>query len=436
MMQTKSPTWAINFTRKDLVAAAWGSSKGADLLYHFIHKASREIENRNLPETLKDIPFQEPQKKIQELVPISVGSLHTYLKYFVAVGYVSNKAYSKDFVVHLGAIEKAFTEIPPKPEEENSSEKKDRKPRQNVSKNETLKLVTLPLEELDRLYDKIFQVKEMFQQLNEKYSELETKFTKLSTLKSSEQASEADITAISDSLYDSVCLGDDSEFTSAAFVQEDTHLCDCANASSLLRLLPYGDLDPLAEDEVQPQLRQKKQAEQTNNSYSQQPEQPQQETLFGDSIGYEKEGEPAPQGETEKPKRTRKREPQIELTTEQLEHCRRWYAYFEKWRGEKFETKGDKINAGKYIKKLVLKYDETTIMRIFKHLTEKHFKWSKPSYKFKIIPYVVYTEAHSVLQQWANPEADTGQKPANTTPGISTLEKLKADQKRYERIAK
>lgn len=179
--------------------------------------------------------------------------------------------------------------------------------------------------------------------------------------------------------------------TIAFFGKEDSnqHSCGCANATPHLRLVE--DLDPLSEDLLEAQPKSK----QSSIAYSQESQSTTQQTLFDADLAYTKNENPPSQ--EKKPKRPK--QPKVELTPEQHEQCRRWLTHFEKVRGEPFETKEAKINAAKYIKMLVLKYDETTIMRIYKHLSEKDFKWSKPSFKFKITPYVVYTEAPSVLQQ-------------------------------------
>lgn len=203
-------------------------------------------------------------------------------------------------------------------------------------------------------------------------------------------------------------------FVSSTKSQQEGPLCDCANASS------HADVSETKSNPVPP-LPEHSAEESTkpaNNSYSQPTERTMQETLFGDADGYTKNNAVSEiasdtPSKTKKPRTT---QPKIDLTPEQKEHCRRWYAHFEKVRGEPFETKGDKINAAKYIKMLVLKYDETTIMRIYKHLSEKDFKWSKPSFKFKITPYVVYTEAPSVLQQLATPQEKSEPSPKPKEP--------------------
>lgn len=217
--------------------------------------------------------------------------------------------------------------------------------------------------------------------------------------------------------------------------KQEQHICGCANATPHLRLLEL-DLDPLSEDmlEAQPQT---VVAQQPDIAYSQGIQETTQGTLFDPADGYTTTTGNTPQqpsSEEKKPARTK--QPKIVLTPEQIEHCRRWYAHFEKVHGEPFETKGDKISVAKYIKKLVLKYDETTIMRIYKQLSEKDFKWSKPSFKFKITPYVVYTEAPSVLQQIGSSPAITSNKPESMDEREARISAGERDYMEKEKAAR
>lgn len=173
--QKQAPTgavpWAIKFQMKDLLTACWGSKKGADLLYHFLLKASWERKNKDISETLKDIKFQESPAKALEKCRLSLGSYHTYLKHFVSVGYISKDAYSDEYTVHLDVIEAAFTNSPEKPVKEVSER------RQSTSKSFNLKdcnFVTLPREEYElllNLKDECFKLKEMFQSLKDSYAQ-------------------------------------------------------------------------------------------------------------------------------------------------------------------------------------------------------------------------------------------------------------------------
>lgn len=112
--------WRITFTRKDLLAAAWQSKKGADLLYHFLHRASWEAKNQKLAADATTISFQEERPKLFEAMAktgktLSQGSYNTLLRCFGEVGYVTNEPYSDVFTVHTDIIAKAFTKPPQKP---------------------------------------------------------------------------------------------------------------------------------------------------------------------------------------------------------------------------------------------------------------------------------------------------------------------------------
>lgn len=163
--------WCIQFTRKDLLNAAWGSKKGADLLYHFLNKASWERKNHKLPETLKDIKFQEATPKALEKSGLSLGCFHTYLKHFVSVGYVSTQAYSGEYTVHLETIQQAFSDTPEKPVTETG---KHRQPRPKSFNLKDCNFVTLPREDYEMLVamkDECFNLKEMFHSLKDSYAQ-------------------------------------------------------------------------------------------------------------------------------------------------------------------------------------------------------------------------------------------------------------------------
>ena len=175
MTDQKAPTgnvpWIITFQRKDLLAAAWGSKKGADLLYHLLHRASWERKNKGLPETMKVIKFQENTPKVLEKTHLSLGTLHTYLKHFVSVGYISKEAYQDEYTIHTDVILAAFTNPPEKP----GSETCERGQASEKSfKMKDCKFITLPREEYESLLslkDECFNLKEMFQSLKHDYAQ-------------------------------------------------------------------------------------------------------------------------------------------------------------------------------------------------------------------------------------------------------------------------
>jgi hypothetical protein len=106
--------WLISFQQKDLLTACWGSEKEANLLYHFLNKASWEAKNQGL-ESCKVIPFKEEHDKILKLVPMAEGTLIKYLKRFNLAGYVSSSRYGNNFTVNVEAIRAAFADPPEKP---------------------------------------------------------------------------------------------------------------------------------------------------------------------------------------------------------------------------------------------------------------------------------------------------------------------------------
>ncbi len=86
------------------------------------------------------------------------------------------------------------------------------------------------------------------------------------------------------------------------------------------------------------------------------------------------------------------------MTPEQQQRCKDWYARFIAMRGYAWETRGQCINERKYIKWLVAKYTDAQLETLHDYLFNRHFKWSKPDFKFKIGAYEVYNEAPSVIQ--------------------------------------
>lgn len=360
------PPWPIEFNRQSLLAICNGSGKGADLLYCLLNKARWEIHNQKLEQSVKTVKFHFDKADILKALAkagktISQGSYSANLQRFKNAGYITSEPYTPTFEIHLDVLKDAFAN-PPQPSES-----------VKVSKRQT---DTIGRKEYDDLMCQ-------FVILTEKVSILTQLCQSLTQNTSFNAACEN-------------CLHSTAASQSNDYKSNKENLSDCVDTSSLVFAL-----DPLCEDlpEAQPILVFPQQA---NNSYSQNSQATEQTTLFPEAHGYEK---------NEPPQELSSKSGKIELTSEQAEQCRRWYTHFEKVRGEPFETKGDKINARKYIKMLVLKYDETTIMRIYKHLSEKDFKWSKPSFRFKITPYVVYDEAPSVLQQFTNPEQVASNQP-------------------------
>lgn len=204
MTQTAAPKvpWLLPFQRKDLLTAAWGSKKGADLLYHFLHRASWEKENKHKNETLKDIKFQESTPKALEKSGLSLGSFHTYLKLFVSVGYLSSEAYSSEYTLHIEVIQQAFSQAPEKPG--NETRKRSYTPRDSFNLKDC-NFVTLPREDYEMLMelkDECFKLKEMFQSLKHDHAqmleEMKQIFQSLKQNPTIHTAPEAEAEAISD----------------------------------------------------------------------------------------------------------------------------------------------------------------------------------------------------------------------------------------------
>lgn len=86
------------------------------------------------------------------------------------------------------------------------------------------------------------------------------------------------------------------------------------------------------------------------------------------------------------------------LTPEQQARCKAWYQRFIDYRSYEWTTQGQCINERKYIKLLVAKYSDAQIAVLHDYLFNRHFKWSKPDFRYKIGAYEVYTEAPSVIQ--------------------------------------
>lgn len=200
--------WRIAFGRKDLLAAAWGSKKGADLLYHFIHRASWEAKNQKLADDLNDIKVQSSLPKALESASISRGCYHTYLKLFVEVGYVSMEPYGKDLTVHLAAIKSAFTSTPEKPTNEKD---KPKQPRTKRYKLNDCTFVSLPAEEFEKMQEERFKMNEMVQSLNDSVAKLNLLVQSLNQNPSIYSTPEARLRAIFDSRY-ALEYRDDSDF--------------------------------------------------------------------------------------------------------------------------------------------------------------------------------------------------------------------------------
>lgn len=194
--------WCIPFSGKDLLKAAWGSKKGADLLYHLLHKASWEKKNKHENETLKDIKFQESTPKALEKSGLSLGCFHTYLKHFVSVGYVSTEAYSGEYIVHIEAIQQAFSNTPEKPVSETGKRRQARSESFNLKDCNFVTLSREDYEMLVAMKDECFNLKEMFQSLKHSYAqtlaEMKEMFQSLKQNPTIYAAQEANLGAFSD----------------------------------------------------------------------------------------------------------------------------------------------------------------------------------------------------------------------------------------------
>lgn len=368
----------VNPIRDSYVKACWGNLKMAALLNHlmFLAKCKAKNESREISkiETL-EISREDLAKKVH----IAPGTLVTFLQKFVDAQYVISKAYSPLFEVNTEAVEQAAINPPTKPE------RKPAQPRgKKISKIDNSGFpIDIMLDKFSKLETYFSNLEIGIAKLETKLSILEEKIAKLEIWKSlestPEEAGEGYFPA--PSITSSLSNESNKENIAPDAVSNEQD-------SGFAIATPQGD------------------EEQASNSYSQGLSSTIQNTLFGDGVAYRKNEDKPALETTSEQKPTKEK---IELTPDQMEQCRRWYTHFEKVHGEPFEGKGEIVNVRKYIKMLVLKYDETTIMRIYKHLSEKDFKWSKPSFKFKITPYVMYDNASSVLQQLANPEASETQ---------------------------
>jgi hypothetical protein len=116
-------------------------------------------------------------------------------------------------------------------------------------------------------------------------------------------------------------------------------------------------------------------------------------------------GEPRASGKQDKPKRGGKEAGATqppEKTPEELEfdaRCSRLYDQFIEWRGYAWNTAGACINERKHIRLLAAKYTDAQIEQFYSHLFNVDFKYSKPSFKYKIGAYDVWHEAPSIEQQ-------------------------------------
>lgn len=174
--QEKDAPWPIVVTRQGLLNAAWGSKKGADLLWHFINKARWEIKNQNLSTSVKVIIFQEKRTDIFAAIEsakagnsISQGTYNTLLRAFTAAGYVVNQPYSDVFEVHLDAIEEAFTNPPQKP---GGSGKRVRRIDETCVNSTHYNTDTISRKEYDSLLEVCVNVSKMCQSLSIQVAEL------------------------------------------------------------------------------------------------------------------------------------------------------------------------------------------------------------------------------------------------------------------------
>jgi len=89
----------------------------------------------------------------------------------------------------------------------------------------------------------------------------------------------------------------------------------------------------------------------------------------------------------------------IELTPEQEERATGWGERINKWRGYELEKRGAIINERQCIRRLVKKYSDQDIKRVYAHLFKNHWKWSKPDNRYKIGANEVWQEAPAILQE-------------------------------------
>lgn len=245
-----NPAWPIANTRQNLLNAAWGSGKGADLLYHFINKARWEIHNQRLSTETKDVVFQETRPELLASIikakdpdrtagyTFSQGSYNRFLRAFIAAGYIENQPYSDTFAVHLETIEKSFAVAPPMPVELDR-----RRPRTD---EDCVKLThhtidTITREEFNYMVELCVNVSKVCQQCVNKPEELThlcQLLTQNSTIGAAPQAESTPIAGAVEMLL---------ENNANALEKERREKCAFASASSLS---PFFDLDLFAEDQI------------------------------------------------------------------------------------------------------------------------------------------------------------------------------------------
>lgn len=215
-MTQQSCPWLIDFSQKDLLAAAWGSKKGADLLYHLLHRASWSAKNGKIKqEEMNDIKVQISLERALQAASISRGCYHTYLNLFVKVGYVHYQPYSKEMIVHLGAIQAAFANPPERP----PVKTKQAQPKRFKMNDCTF--VSIPAEEFKKMEEERFKLNLLVQSLNDSVAKLNLLVQSLNQNTTIYGTPEAGSQEISSPRDDSE-YRDDSEFFPAAVESPDS----------------------------------------------------------------------------------------------------------------------------------------------------------------------------------------------------------------------
>lgn len=236
--EKNSVPWRIAFTHKDLLAASWGSKKGADLLYHYLHRASWEAKNQKLPADLDDIKVQFSLPKVLEATSLSRGSFHTYMKLFTEVGYVTSEPYSKEITIHLSAIKNAFSNVPEKPVKDGQETKQ---PRAKRFKLNDCTFVSLPAEQFEKMREESFKLNEMVQSLNDSVAKLNLLVQSLNQNTTIYSTPEARLREIFDARY-ALEYRDDSDFLGEQASESETDQKTALSEKNL------PDLDVLCED--------------------------------------------------------------------------------------------------------------------------------------------------------------------------------------------
>lgn len=198
--QEREAPWPLVVNRQGLLNAAWGSKKGADLLWHFLNKARWEIKNQNLSTSVKVIIFQEKRTEIFKAIEsaktgnsISQGTYNTLLRAFTEAGYVVNQPYSDVFEVHLDVIERAFINPPQRPG------RADRKPREiheNCVNLTDYNTDTISRKEYDSLVEVCANLSKMCQNLSIQVAELTQLCQSLTHYNMPQAASDAGSSAV------------------------------------------------------------------------------------------------------------------------------------------------------------------------------------------------------------------------------------------------